>query len=144
MPYERKKFLAYARANRLAPTGAESELYRLIRTVEMGRVRRQYSIGRIIVDLAIPGRNLIVEVDGESHSDKQDQDLRRDAWLRGLGFNVIRLSNEQILEMGVSSLTKILEFEDTTENSSRFHNSVRTAQKQSRMMPDDVEVRHTE
>lgn len=87
---------------------------------------------------------MIVEVDGESHSDKQDQDLRRDAWLRGLGFNVIRLSNEQILEMGVSSLTKILEFEDTTENSSRFHNSVRTAQKQSRMMPDDVEVRHTE
>ena len=49
------------------------------------KFRRQEVIGRVIVDFFCPAKNLIVEVDGETHADTE-RDRRRDAYLRGFGF----------------------------------------------------------
>lgn len=80
MPSGRRKLLlGQARENRLMATGAEARLYNLLKSANVGRVRRQVDIGNLIVDLALPERNLVIEVDGESHIEKSEQDERRDA-----------------------------------------------------------------
>jgi very-short-patch-repair endonuclease len=42
---------------------------------------------------------LIIEADGSQHADNKD-DVRRDAFLRGQGFHVLRFWNNQVLGEG--------------------------------------------
>lgn len=63
------------------------------------RFRRQHIIGDYIVDFACLEKKLIIEVDGEYHSnDKQKEfdDLRTE-YLNRLGFSVVRFTNEQVV-----------------------------------------------
>ena len=87
-----------ARVLRNNPTGAEHHLRKLIRTFSDERLRRQLVLGNLIIDLALPKRNLLIEVDGPSHQESSEKDFRRDSYLQSLGFNVLRLTNEQILK----------------------------------------------
>jgi len=68
------------------------------------KFRRQYPIGPYIVDFACPAARLIVEADGSQHLNS-GHDARRDAWLDGQGWRVMRFWNSEILtnEEGVLS-----------------------------------------
>ena len=61
--------------------------------------RCQHPIGRFVVDCSGVERKLVVEIDGKSHAmrGKPEQDGRRDEWLRSRGFQVVRLSAEDVL-----------------------------------------------
>jgi len=50
---------------------------------------RQKIIGNYIVDFYCTDCHVVVEVDGNSHSEKVEYDQRRDAFLEGLGLTVI-------------------------------------------------------
>ena len=52
---------------------------------------RQKIIGNYIVDFYCAEKGVVIEVDGSSHNNKQDEDAKRDAYLRSLGLVVIRL-----------------------------------------------------
>jgi very-short-patch-repair endonuclease len=60
------------------------------------RFRRQQIIFPYIVDFTCLPAKLIVEADGSQHADDR-QDARRDAWLAGRGFRVLRFWNNDVL-----------------------------------------------
>ncbi len=57
---------------------------------------RQKIIGNYIVDFYCANFQIVIEIDGSSHADKQDYDCKRDAYLQGLGLGVIRISDTDI------------------------------------------------
>lgn len=87
----------FARINRLNPTLAEQVLWEHIRAGQIGyRVLRQYVVGDYIVDFLLPEVNLIIEVDGAYHSERQQQedDDIRERELVKMNYNIIRFSND--------------------------------------------------
>ena len=57
----------------------------------------QTRIGRYYVDFFVPGKRLVIECDGDYwHSQRIEHDGKRDAFLRGQGYGVLRLSERSI------------------------------------------------
>ncbi|WP_375421686.1 endonuclease domain-containing protein, partial [uncultured Sphingomonas sp.] len=86
-----------ARKMRREPTEAEARLWRHLRNRQLGGVKfvRQH-VGGAIPDFVARSAKLIIEVDGDTHSD-QARDERRSALLQKQGFNVIRFSNLDVM-----------------------------------------------
>ena len=63
----------------------------------MFKFRRQMIIPPYSADFVCLERRLIIEADGSHHADSA-YDVRRDAFLRGEGFEVLRFWNNDILE----------------------------------------------
>ena len=57
---------------------------------------RQATIGNFIVDFLCEAKKVIIEVDGSSHIGREDYDRGRDEYLWGAGYNVIRVSAENV------------------------------------------------
>ena len=53
----------------------------------------QYCIGFYIVDFFIPSKMLVIEIDGKVHDEQKEHDQKRDNWLESIGFNVVRVKN---------------------------------------------------
>lgn len=93
-------FKRRARSLRAAQTNAESVLWRHLRNRQLSRwkFRRQHKIDRFVVDFVTLDGKLIVEVDGATHS--TDADVKRDSErtriLESLGFQVMRVSNDDV------------------------------------------------
>ena len=89
-----------ARRLRRESTYPERRLWGVLRSRQLGglRFRRQQPVGHYIVDFVCLEQRLIVEVDGMSHLGQADADKRREAWLRKQGFNVVRVTNDDVLE----------------------------------------------
>jgi len=87
--------LRLAREQRAKAVQAEAIVWRILRDrrCDGAKFRRQVPIGNFIVDFVCFERRLIVEVDGPSHDDanQQAKDGERDAWLCGQAFRVLRL-----------------------------------------------------
>ena len=82
------------------PTEAESILRDYVRAKNLGhKFLFQYIIGQFIVDFFCPDYRLIIEVDGEYHSEplQEYDDELRTQMLEELGYKVIRFSNERVL-----------------------------------------------
>ena len=88
-----------ARGLRRNMTDAEQKLWRHLRHRQLAghRFRRQCPIGPCIVDFVCLERRLVVEVDGGQHAGSA-RDLRRDGWLGGAGFLLLRFWNNAVLE----------------------------------------------
>lgn len=98
-----------ARRLRKAPTRAEEVLWSLVRdrAVEGLRFRRQVPIGQYVVDFACLSARLVVEADGGIHDLRTFDDARRDRWLKGEGFMVLRVRNADILSRPTDVLAAI-------------------------------------
>jgi len=57
---------------------------------------RQKIIGNYIVDFYCADKKLIIEIDGVSHNEKVEYDTERDAFLKGLGLNIVHLLDKDI------------------------------------------------
>ena len=64
------------------------------------KFRRQHAVGPFILDFYCAGSRLVVEVDGNSHSDPDQarHDLKRTRWLNERGLRVIRIPARDILD----------------------------------------------
>jgi very-short-patch-repair endonuclease len=93
--------LRLAREQRAKAVQAETILWRNLRDrrCEGAKFRRQFPVGNFIIDFVYFERRLIVEVDGPSHDnvDQQTKDRERDAWLREQEYRVLRLPNELVI-----------------------------------------------
>ena len=58
---------------------------------------RQKIIGNYIVDFYCSNCNVVVEIDGSSHDNKQAYDVKRDAFLQSLGLVVIHIAVAEIM-----------------------------------------------
>lgn len=61
------------------------------------------------IDVANPELKVAVEVDGGSHTSttRREQDAKKDAFLRGLGWIVLRVTNRQALEDLPSTILRL-------------------------------------
>ncbi len=58
---------------------------------------RQRIIGNFIVDFYVKALGLIVEIDGESHNDKENYDEKREDFLMSLGLKIFKTTNLRVL-----------------------------------------------
>ncbi|MDD3645179.1 MAG: N-6 DNA methylase [Bacteroidales bacterium] len=57
---------------------------------------RQKVIGNYIVDFYCSNCNVVIEIDGSSHDEKQEYDAKRDAYLQSLGLTVIHIPDIEV------------------------------------------------
>ena len=62
------------------------------------KFRRQEPIGPYVVDFCCRELNLVVELDGMSHDDKQEHDELRVRWLKEQGYRILRVTNWDVNE----------------------------------------------
>ena len=90
-----REAVGFARGLRGRMTPAEGVLWGGLRGGRLGvRFRRQHPVPPYTLDFACVPLRLAVEVDGQTHA---EGDGRRDAVLVGLGWRVVRVSNEEVL-----------------------------------------------
>ncbi len=91
--------LTRARALRQLLTPPEQKLWARLRNRQLGgfRFRRQYPIGKYVVDFYCTECRLVVEVDGDSHGAQADYDEKRTDELKDDGDEVIRFTNRQVI-----------------------------------------------
>ena len=87
-----------ARELRGRMTRAEAILWQHLRAKQMCglRFRRQESVGNYIADFYCVTARLVIELDGDSHSERAESDAQRDVILRNEGYIVLRFNNELI------------------------------------------------
>jgi len=105
-----EKLRPLAREKRQAPTRAEQILWETLRVLRPGgmKFRRQHALGPYIVDFYSVQARLVIELDGSSHSGRQEEDSLRQGDIEALGLQVMRFANEEILA-GQDSLKKVIE-----------------------------------
>jgi very-short-patch-repair endonuclease len=91
-----------ARKMRLHQTEAEAKLWEVLQNKKMigFRFKRQHPINIFIADFYCHKLKLVIEVDGEIHhqKDRKEYDLNRTAEMERLGIDVMRFTNNQVLE----------------------------------------------
>ncbi len=91
-----------ARTLRKNMTGAERLLWSRIRRKQICGYQfyRQKTVDNYIVDFYCPAASIIVEVDGSQHYHERGRkkDKIRDAYLNGLGFQVLRFPNWDVFD----------------------------------------------
>jgi very-short-patch-repair endonuclease len=73
------------------------------------RFRRQYRIGSYIADFYCHAAKLVIEVDGDSHDEREEYDARRTCWLSQEGLKVLRFTNDDILKFEDAVVKSILD-----------------------------------
>jgi len=88
-----------ANKNRKNPTETESKIWNelLSRDKTGFRFVRQKPLHRFIADFYCSKLSLVIEIDGDSHNKKKEADMMRDEFLKRIGINTIRFTNEEIL-----------------------------------------------
>ena len=101
--------ISRARQVRRQSTDAERALWSKLRNRRMMncKFRRQFPIGRYVVDFVCLKHNLVVEIDGGHHADQQDYDAVRTEWLESQGFEVLRYWDNEVLTQMDSVLESI-------------------------------------
>jgi very-short-patch-repair endonuclease len=98
-----------AHGMRRAPTASEAALWRLVAARKLGvSFRRQVPLGgRFIADFLAPSAHLVLEVDGACHRGRGKADARRDRALAGLGYRVLRLEADLVLQQPAFAIARI-------------------------------------
>lgn len=100
----------HAREMRSNPTEAEDILWQHLRNSQLGyKIRRQHPINEFIADFICLEAQLVIEVDGGYHQDAEqmEEDARRTRILNTIGYEVLRLSNEEVLYTPEQTCAKI-------------------------------------
>lgn len=81
-------------------TPAEKILWEHLRAKRFNglKFRRQQIIAGFIVDFYCHSLGLIIEVDGKIHDKRKEKDLEREAILKAQGFQMVRFTNQQVIE----------------------------------------------
>ena len=110
LPYN-KELKQFSQKLRKNMTDAERRLWARIRGKQLKgfQVYRQKVIGEYIVDFYCPKARLIIELDGGQHytEEGKEKDMIRDGYLSGLGLQVLRFSDREVLTQIDGVLEKI-------------------------------------
>lgn len=111
-PNPRAHSLAVERAHfmRKHLTFSELKLWQALRGSRLGvGFRRQFVIGRYIVDFAAPKVRLAVEVDGGYHEGRALPDARRDRDIVRAGWRVLHLDADLVVHQLPEAVARIRE-----------------------------------
>ena len=84
--------------NRQNSTKAENLLWQQLRNSKTGyKIRRQHAFNSYIADFVCLGKSLVIEIDGDYHQLTKEQDDFRAKVLKEEGFDVVRFTNNEVL-----------------------------------------------
>jgi 5-methyltetrahydrofolate--homocysteine methyltransferase len=110
----------FSKKMRNRPTQAESILWDLVsgKKLEGFKFRRQHIIGQYITDLICLEKGLIVEIDGLIHQlpENKASDEERTSWLNDQLYEVIRFTNDEVINKTEFVLDSILTKLNTLSN----------------------------
>jgi very-short-patch-repair endonuclease len=94
-----KQYTNLARKLRKQPTRAEQIIWRTLRNNQLDGIKftRQVPIDGFIVDFCCRSQKLIIEIDGEVHVGREREDHQREIYLEGLGYKILRFTNDQVM-----------------------------------------------
>jgi very-short-patch-repair endonuclease len=103
------KLTERARQMRKEMTEPEQRLWFELRAKRFQNVkfRKQKVIGRYIVDFASRIPMLVLEIDGDTHGNREVQDAERTAFLQRQGYKVVRFTNSDVMTNMEGVLTNI-------------------------------------
>ena len=89
----------HARGLRRDSSIPERVLWSMLRNRRMAglKFRRQHPIGPFVADFYCEDARLVVELDGESHVGKGEQDVIRTRYLEKQGVRVVRFTIDELL-----------------------------------------------
>ena len=93
--------LTAARKLRRKMSLPEGLLWQQLRQRPVGlKFRNQHPLEKMVVDFYCASRRLVIEIDGISHGmgDNPERDLRRDAFLRSHGYQVVQILASDVLK----------------------------------------------
>jgi very-short-patch-repair endonuclease len=73
------------------------------------KFKRQYAIGRFVVDFVALEPRLIIEIDGGQHASRLEEDRNRTEELERFGFRIVRFWNHDVLGNVESVLETVLQ-----------------------------------
>ncbi len=99
-----------ARKLRNEATDAERHLWRHLRREQLAgyKFRRQFPVGRYIVDFVCVPARLVLELDGGQHLDAQAYDAVRTLEIEARRYRVLRFWNDDVLLRTDAVLEEIL------------------------------------
>ena len=88
-----------ARRLRQQLTPAEEQLWSALRGCQLVglKFRCQHPVERFIVDFYCASCKLVIEVDGDIHTQQKPYDEARTEQLQSFGYRVLRFTNEEVL-----------------------------------------------
>ena len=95
-----RRTLERAKTLRREQTDAEGLLWRHLSRKQLAgyKFRRQQPIGPYIVDFVCMSQKLVIELDGGQHGEQHAYDERRDDYLRGKGYRILRFWNNEVFQ----------------------------------------------
>ena len=110
--YNREETKEYRKQLRGNMPFAERLLWSRIKSKQLDNLkfRRQYGIGKYIVDFYCVEKRLVIELDGNSHYENEssrEQDEKRDDYLKSIGVRIVRFTNDEIYNNLEGVLEKI-------------------------------------
>lgn len=115
VPVKPSKYKTLRRAKQLRKdmTDAEHVLWSYLNRRQMDghHFRKQHSIGPYVADFACVKSRLVIEVDGFTHTSDFElaHDKKRDAYMKSLGWKILRFWNEDIYRDIDSVLGEIID-----------------------------------
>ena len=105
-----KSLITRARSLRKKSTDAERLLWYHLRNRRMAgyKFKRQFIIGRYIVDFVCIDAKLVLELDGGQHGGQEQYDSKRTEFLESKGYRVIRFWNNDVLLRTGNVLEEVL------------------------------------
>jgi very-short-patch-repair endonuclease len=79
-------------------TPAERKLWRILRANRLGvKFQKQVVLPPYIADFAARSERLVIEIDGDTHAEREAYDAIRTAALAKQGYRVIRFTNADVM-----------------------------------------------
>ncbi len=105
---------------RAETTPAEEMLWSALRARQLKglRFRRQHPVGQCILDFYYPLHKLGIELDGDVHANREEEDAARTTHLNSFGYHVLRFCNEEVINNLPAVLEQIAAACDTLSETS--------------------------
>jgi len=113
--------LDFARGMRHNAVSSEQKLWRCLRDRQLNghKFRRQVPMDKYVADFYCVASRLVVELDGDSHEERQEYDAQRTLALSRGGLSVVRFTNDDVQSNLENVLLAILE-----ECENRSHSNI--------------------
>ncbi len=126
-PLMYSKLKEFALTHRKEQTTAENILWNAVRAKKEGyKFRRQHIIGAYIADFVCLKKGLVIELDGNYHQlpEMKINDEERTKFLKQMGFEVLRFTNNEILNETDNVIKKIHEKLSTLPDKKLYEESI--------------------
>jgi len=107
-PYTYPLIIDYRKDLKDHQTEAERVIWGYLRNKKTGhKIRRQHIIDDFITDFVCLSKKVIIEIDGKIHEFQKEKDKQRTIRLNNLGYEVIRFTNDEVLNSPYQVAQKI-------------------------------------